>query len=104
MCYSSLEDLVFSTIDGRNTIFANIESRIVVILAGMRDLGALYPAFNVNGKQLDNGYTVKCDASINPAAQLQTGLVKAKVGVRVSSVGDKIEIDIVKSNLTTSVV
>ena len=103
-CYRSLEDLVFSTIDGRNTIFANIEARLVVILAGMRDLGALYPAFDANGKQLDNGYTVKCDAGINPAAQLQTGLVKARVGVRVSSVGDKIEIDIVKSNLTSTVV
>jgi len=103
-CYRSLEDLVFSTIDGRNTIFANIEARLVVILAGMRDLGALYPAFDANGKQLDNGYTVKCDSSINPPAQLQTGLVKARVGVRVSSVGDKIEIDIVKSNLTSTVV
>ena len=103
-CYRSLEDLVFSPIDGRNTIFANVEARLVVILAAMRDLGALYPAFDVNGKQLDNGYTVKCDTSINPASQLQTGLVKARVGLRVSSVGDKIEIDIVKSNLTASVV
>lgn len=103
-CYRSLEDLVFSPIDGRNTIFANIEARLVVILAAMRDLGALYPAFDVNGKQLDNGYTVKCDATINPASQLQTGLVKARVGLRVSSVGDQIEIDIVKSNLTASVV
>lgn len=103
-CYRSLEDLVFSPIDGRNTIFANIEARLVVILAGMRDLGALYPAFDTNGRQLDNGYTVKCDSSINPASQLQSGLVKARVGMRVSSVGDKIEIDIVKSNLTASVV
>lgn len=103
-CYRSLEDLVFSPIDGRNTIFANVEARLVVILAAMRDLGALYPAFDANGKQLDNGYTVKCDASINPASQLQTGLVKARVGLRVSSVGDQIEIDIVKSNLTASVV
>lgn len=103
-CYRSLEDLVFSTIDGRNTIFANIEARLVVILAAMRDLGALYPAFNASGKQLDNGYTVKCNTSINPTAQLATGLVKAKVGVRVSSVGDQIQIDIVKSNLSQSVI
>lgn len=101
-CYRSLEDLVFSAIDGRNTVFSNIEARLVVILAGMKDLGALYPAFDANGKQIDNGYTVKCDATINPANQLQTGLVKARVGVRVSSVGDKIEIDIVKSNLTST--
>ena len=103
-CYRSLEDLVFSTIDGRNTIFANIEARLVVILAAMRDLGALYPAFNAAGKQLDNGYTVKCDTSINPTNQLATGLVKAKVGIRVSSVGDQIQIDIVKSNLSQSVI
>lgn len=103
-CYRSLEDLVFSTIDGRNTIFANIEARLVVILAAMRDLGALYPAFDVNGRQIDNGYTVRCDASLNPTSQLATGLVKAKVGVRVSSVGDQITIDIVKSNLTASVI
>ena len=103
-CYRSLEDLVFSTIDGRNTIFANIEARLVVILAAMRDLGALYPAFSATGKQLDNGYTVKCDTSINPTTQLATGLVKAKVGIRVSSVGDQIQIDIVKSNLSQSVI
>lgn len=103
-CYRSLEDLVFSSIDGRNTIFANIEARLVVILAAMRDLGALYPAFDSNGRQIDNGYTVKCDATINPTSQLATGLVKAKVGVRVSSIGDQITIDIVKSNLTASVI
>jgi len=47
---------------------------------------------------------VKCDSSLNPTTQLADGLIKAKVGMRVSSVGDKIEVDIVKSNLTASVV
>jgi len=103
-CYRSIEDVVFSAIDGRNTIFANVESRLLSILAVMRNIGALYPAFDANGRQLDQGYTVRCDASLNPASQLATGLVKATVGVRVSSVGDKIEIEIVKSNLTSSVV
>jgi len=103
-CYRSIEDVVFSSIDGRNTIFANIESRLISILSVMRNLGALYPAFDANGKQLDNGYVVKCDTSLNSTLQLSEGLVKAKVGVRVSSVGDRIEIDIVKSNLTSTVV
>lgn len=103
-CYRSIEDVVFSSIDGRNTIFANIESRLISILSVMRNIGALYPAFDANGRQLDNGYIVKCDASLNPTSQLADGLVKAKVGVRVSSVGDRIEIDIVKSNLTSTVV
>jgi len=102
--YRSLEDLVFSPIDGRNTIFSNISARLVAILASMRDTGALYPAFDANGRLLDPGFTVKCDGTINPASQLNDGLVKARVGLRVSSIGDQIQIDIVKSNLTTSVV
>jgi hypothetical protein len=102
--YRSIEDVVFSSIDGRNTIFADVQSRLTAVLTVMRDAGALYPAFDVNGRQIDDGYTVKCDATINPTSQLAEGLVKAKVGVRVSSIGDKIEIDIVKSNLTSSVV
>ena len=65
---------------------------------------ALYEAFDAKGKRIDKGYTVQCDAAINPVTQLADGLVKAKVGLRVSSVGDKIEVDIVKSNLTNSVV
>lgn len=102
--YRSLEDLVFSAIDGRNTIFSNISARLVAILASMRDTGALYPAYDANGRLLDPGFTVKCDSTINPASQLNDGLVKARVGLRVSSIGDQIQIDIVKSNLTTSVV
>jgi len=103
-CYRTVEDVVFSSIDGRNTIFANIESRLLAVLTVMRNIGALYPAFDANGRQLDDGYTVKCDSSINPTSQLAEGLVKARLGVRVSSVGDQIEIDIVKSNLTSTVV
>lgn len=103
-CYRSIEDVVFSSIDGRNTIFADIESRLFSILSVMRTIGALYPAFDANGRQIDDGYTVKCDTTLNPTSQLADGLVKAKVGVRVSSIGDKIEIDIVKSNLTSSVI
>lgn len=103
-CYRSIEDVVFSTIDGRNTIFASVESRLLSILTVMRSIGALYPAFDANGRQIDDGYTVRCNAALNPVSQLATGLVKATIGVRVSSVGDKIEIEIVKSNLTSSVV
>jgi len=100
----SLEDLVFGVIDGRDTIFSAITSRLIAILAPMREQGALFQAFDANGKKIDNGYTVRCDAALNPVSQLAGGTVKAKVGVRTSSVGDKIEVDIIKSNLTASVV
>jgi len=63
----------------------------------------LYEAFDDEGVQVDPGYTVTVDSTINPATQLATGLVKAAVGVRVSSVADKINITITKSNLTAPV-
>ena len=100
----TLEDLVFSTIDGRNTIFSAIEARLIAVLSPLRDIGALFEAYDANGRKIDSGFTVRCDAKLNPTSQLAGGTVKAKVGLRVSSVGDKIEVDIIKSNLTASVV
>lgn len=100
----SLEDLVFGVIDGRDTIFSAITSRLIAILAPLREQGALFQAFDANGKKVDNGYTVRCDSALNPVTQLAGGTVKAKVGIRTSTVGDKIEVDIIKSNLTSSVV
>jgi hypothetical protein len=100
----SLEDLVFSPIDGRNTIFSNVEAKLYSVLEPLRVKGALFEAFESSGKRIDYGYTVKCDSSINPTAQLADGTVKARLGMRVSSVGSSIEVDITKSNLTASVV
>ena len=97
-----LEDLVFSTIDGRSTLFANIINAIQSVVEPIRIEGGFYEGFDALGKRIDYGYTIKCDASLNPVADLEAGLVKARVGVRVSSVGDKIEVDLIKSNLTTA--
>lgn len=102
--YRALEDVVFSVIDGRNNVFANVQSKLAAVLEPLRVSGALYEAFDEDGRRIDYGYTAKCDKSLNPTAQLAEGLVRAKVGLRVSSVGDKIEVNIVKSNLTGSVV
>lgn len=100
----SLEDVLFGLIDGRGGMFAAIEARLVAIMEPLRTLGALYEAFDVNGRRIDYGYTVKCNESLNPLSQLVDGTVTARVGLRVSSVGDSIQVDIIKSNLTTSVV
>jgi uncharacterized protein len=97
-----LEDLVFSTIDGRSTLYANIINAIQSVVEPIRINGGFYEGFAADGRRLDYGYTIKCDASLNPLSQLEEGTVKARLGVRVSSVGDKIEVDLIKSNLTTA--
>lgn len=99
-----LEDLVFSPIDGRGTVFGRTEARLIGLLDPIRTNGGLYEAFDADGNQLDPGYSVEVSNALNPVSQLAVGLVKAKVGVRVSSVADRIEVVVVKSNLTSSVV
>jgi hypothetical protein len=100
----ALEDILFSVIDGRGRIFAEVEARLIGILEPLRLNGALYEAFDQLGNRVDYGYTVKCNASLNPIANLANGTITARVGLRVSGIGDSIEVSIVKSNLTTSVV
>lgn len=101
---NQLEDLVFSPIDGRRTVFGRIEARLIGIVEPIRAAGGLFEGFNASGEQIDPGYAVQVTDALNPVAQLADGTVKARVGLRVSSVGDRIEVEILKSNLTSSVV
>jgi hypothetical protein len=98
-----LEDLVFSPIDGRQGIFGSIEARLIGLLDPIRDAGGLFEAYNANGELVDGGYAVTVNSSLNPNSQLATGVIKARIAVRVSSVGDRIEVEVLKSNLTTAV-
>jgi len=97
-----LERLVFSVIDGRGTLFGEVKAVLTGILDPLAQAGALYPLFADNGKLLDAGYKVTVNEQLNPVTQLATGTVKARVGLRVSSLGETIEVEISKSNLTAS--
>jgi hypothetical protein len=74
------------------------------MLEPLRTAGGLYEAFDAEGVRIDSGYSVVVSDAINPISQLADGVVRANVGVRISSISDRIEIQIVKSNLTSSVV
>ena len=99
-----LEDFVFSTIDSRGGLFGQIRSSMVAMLDPHRISGGLYEAFDSEGERIYPGYSVVVNDENNPVSQLASGLVKVDVGIRVSSVGDKIQVSITKSNLTASVV
>lgn len=100
----SLENLLFSPIDGRQSLFAKVEAQLIFVLEPLRIAGGLFEAFDATGRRIDNGYTVQVNDAINPVSQLAGGLVRARVGIRVSGVGDLIQVDVTKSNLTASVV
>jgi hypothetical protein len=103
-CESALEPLVFSVINGRRTVYADIATTLKGVLEPIRMAGGLFEGFDLYGRQVDYGYTVRVDDGINPIAQLESGLVKAQIGVRISSIGDKIEVTVTKSNLTATLV
>lgn len=100
----ALEALLFLPIDGRKSTFSRVQATLTAILDRIRIGGGLYEAFDAFGKQIDPGYTVQVNDANNPISQLATGAIKAKIGARVSSIGDKIEVEITKSNLTATLV
>jgi hypothetical protein len=102
-CETALEQHVFQTIDGRGGLFARISSSLMAILEPIRLSGGVYEAFDSAGAQIDSGYSVKVDTTNNPSADLAQGKVTADVAVRVSAVGDKITVNITKSNMTAGV-
>jgi len=97
-----LEALVFSVIDGRRSLFGEVAAVLINVLDPISKAGGLFELYNADGKLLDPGYVIQVNDAINPISQLATGVVKAKVGARVSSIGDTIEVEITKSNLTSS--
>lgn len=99
-----LESLVFQPIDGRRTIFARVASTLTAILDPIANQGGLFASYDVNGKQVDPGYSVVVSDALNPVTQLAEGKIVAKVGLRVSGIGDKIEVEVTKSSLTASLV
>jgi len=99
-----LEALIFEPIDGRRTLFARVASTLTAILDPIAKAGGLFPAFDVNGNQIDAGYSVVVSDALNPVTQLAEGKIVAKVGARVTGIGDKIEVEVTKSSLTSSLV
>jgi hypothetical protein len=99
-----LENLLFQPIDGRKTIFARVASTLTAVLDPIAKSGGLFAIFDANGKEIDPGYSVVVNDALNPVTQLAEGKIVAKVGARVSGIGDKIEVEVTKSSLTASLV
>lgn len=100
---NALEDLVFSPIDGRRAIYGRIKASLMGIMEPLRAAGALFAGTDATGQPTDSGYYIVVDDTINPLTQLATGVVRARIAFRMSGVTDTIQLEIVKSNLTTPI-
>lgn len=98
-----LEPYVFTTIDNQQLVFSKIVGALVGLCEPIRTAGGLYEQRDANNNLLDPGYAVQCDASMNPSDTLAEGIINAQMSVRVSPVGQRIELLITKSALTSAV-
>jgi len=98
----ALEQFVFSTIDGRKTLFGSIASALTSILENTKDRGGLYAMVDAFGNEIDRGYRVEVSDALNPVTALAEGRINASVSVRVSGVADLITLTITKSSITTA--
>jgi len=102
-CEKRMERHVFQTVDGRGSLFKRIELDLIGVVDPIREQGGVYEAYDSGGGQIDKGYSVIVNSSNNPTGTLATGQITADVAIRVSAVGDKISINITKSNMTAGV-
>lgn len=98
-----LEDLVFSPIDGRRSIYGRVKAALIGVMEPLRAADALFASTDATGLPVDSGYSIIVDDTINPLTQLATGVVKARIAFRMAGVSDTIQLEIVKSNLTTPI-
>ena len=97
-----LEEFVFSTVDGRGQLLSKIESTIRGRLDPIAQAGGFFPRI-VGEEELDPGYSVRVDSTINTASSLANNTVLGAVAVRLSPTAALIEVEITKSSLTAAV-
>ncbi len=101
-CEKAIEQYVFSSIDSRKSLFGAISSSLVSVLETVKNSGGLYPMVDALGNDVDRGYSVEVNDSLNPLPELAEGRIAARVGVRVAGVADLITLTITKSSLTAA--
>ncbi|MCQ9384449.1 hypothetical protein [Brevibacterium moorei] len=101
-CQQALEEFVFDTIDGRGLLTGKIESALVGVLDPIARGNGFYPSFDAEGNELDPGYQVTVDDSLNTPATLAENKIMARVAVRLSPTANLIELEIVKVPFTAA--
>jgi hypothetical protein len=87
---SAFDSQIFNVIDGFGIVFNQI------ILVGNAILNQLYVKGALFGATPDQAFQVICDSRINPPADLENGIVNAKVFVTPVPTLERIQIDLIR--------
>lgn len=92
-----LEQYVFQPIDAKGHLLSNINGTLTGLVDPISAAGGLYPLIDQNtGQQIDPGYKVVTDNSVNTPATLANNEVRAQLLVRIAPAGGVITLTIVK--------
>ncbi len=95
-----LEDYVGRPIDGTGGLLSECEGECVGVLEPIRTAGGLFPLLDVDGGELDPGYSVNVGPGVNTAATLASDEIRAELALRVSPVAVDLVATVVKVGLT----
>lgn len=96
------EPHVFAGIDGRGYMFAKLRSDVVGVLDPIARAGGFYAKID-GDTQIDPGYSVTVDSSINTIESLNRGEVRIAIAVRLAPAAQLIRAEIIKVALSASV-
>jgi hypothetical protein len=102
-CEQVLEPYVFATIDSSGHLLATMRGSLIGVVQPMADARGLFALYNtVTGDQIDPGYSVTTDETINPVASLALNQVYARVGVRPSPTASMVFLTVTKAGVTAA--
>lgn len=81
-------------IDGKGVALAGFAGDLTGVLAPLSDSGALFARVDDDGEVLDPGYVINTGRDINTPATLATGVLHARVGVRLAPSAEFVEITV----------
>lgn len=97
-----LHDQVWQDVDAGGKFFGIVYGVIDGILAPLASSGALYSRLDADGVEIDPGYVIQVDSSLQTTDQLGNNTVNAVVGVRLSPAAALIFVQINKAPLTSA--
>lgn len=97
-----MEEFVFEPIDARGQLFSSLKGSIIGVLQPIASAGGLFAQFD-GSNEVDPGYRVVTDETVNTTTTLQQSKLRADVSIRPSPSAALIEFNLTKVSLTSAV-
>lgn len=97
-----LEQYVFGVIDSSGHLLTAVHGTLVGIVLPMASAGGLFASFDADGNQVDPGYAVRTDSSINTVENLALNEVLAEVTIRVVPTAALVLLTVTKAAVTAA--